>query len=174
MPFVFCSMSNTCNYASRNDFTYWLSGDVKQPMMPVSNSAIEPFISRCVVCKAPDFSIAVHSQDIGMPPCPIGYDSLWSGYSFLMVSLKISDHLFFGVLFNHCTTFLYIVKYALFCIVKLLYHTFGSAPDRSTLHIYIFFNFFSPEINCFQLRFVQVPHVEYFEKKGLPLHSYLL
>lgn len=40
------------------------------------------------------------------------------------------------------------------------------------LYIYIFFNFFSPEINCFQLRFVQVPHVEYFEKKRLPQEGF--
>ena len=89
LPFVFCGITNTCNYASRNDFTYWLSGDVRQPMMPVSNTAIEPFISRCAVCKTPDHSIAVHSQDLVTPPCPLGYESLWSGYSFLMVRFSI-------------------------------------------------------------------------------------
>jgi len=51
----------------------------------VSSSVIEPYVSRCVVCKAPDISIAVHSQDTIEPLCPAGYESLWDGYSFLMV-----------------------------------------------------------------------------------------
>lgn len=54
-------------------------------MMPVSNSAVEPFISRCVVCEAPSVHLAVHSQDVFNPECPRGWDSLWDGYSFLMV-----------------------------------------------------------------------------------------
>jgi len=29
--------------------------------------------------------IAVHSQTIQIPPCPRGWDSLWIGYSFVMV-----------------------------------------------------------------------------------------
>lgn len=53
--------------------------------MPVTSSAIEPFISRCVVCEAPDVSIAVHSQDVSIPDCPKGYSALWPGYSFMMV-----------------------------------------------------------------------------------------
>jgi integrin beta 8 len=30
--------------------------------------------------------IAVHSQTIMIPACPHGWDSLWIGYSFVMVS----------------------------------------------------------------------------------------
>jgi len=86
LPFLFCSLTGTCQYASRNDFTYWLAGDVQQPMMPISNLAIEPFISRCVVCQAPDINMAVHSQDVSLPDCPTGYESLWSGYSFMMIA----------------------------------------------------------------------------------------
>jgi len=86
MPFLFCDIAGTCKYASRNDFVYWLSGDVTQPMMPVSNTAIEPFISRCVVCEAPSVHIAVHSQDARTPDCPPGWGSLWKGYSFMMVA----------------------------------------------------------------------------------------
>lgn len=56
-------------------------------MMPVSGSAVEPLISRCVVCEAPDVSMAVHSQDVSTPDCPNGYESLWRGYSFMMVSI---------------------------------------------------------------------------------------
>ena len=30
--------------------------------------------------------MAVHSQDMNIPDCPRGWDSLWMGYSFAMVS----------------------------------------------------------------------------------------
>ncbi|XP_037081425.1 collagen alpha-2(IV) chain-like [Pollicipes pollicipes] len=52
MPFMFCDMNNVCNYASRNDKSYWLSTNAPIPMMPVSNTAIREYISRCVVCEA--------------------------------------------------------------------------------------------------------------------------
>lgn len=87
LPFLFCELSGQCKYASRNDFVYWLSGDVRNtPMGPVTNAAIEPYVSRCSVCKAPDISIAVHSQDTVEPLCPEGYSSVWDGYSFMMVA----------------------------------------------------------------------------------------
>jgi integrin beta 8 len=86
MPFLFCDRYDSCKYASRNDFVYWLAGDVTQPMMPVSNTAIEPFISRCVVCEAPSIHLAVHSQAASRPTCPQGWDPLWRGYSFMMVA----------------------------------------------------------------------------------------
>ena len=41
---------------------------------------------RCAVCEAPAMVIAVHSQTIMIPACPHGWDSLWIGYSFVMVS----------------------------------------------------------------------------------------
>ena len=86
LPFLFCEITGSCKYASRNDFVYWLSGDIRNtPMTPVANAVIEPYVSRCTVCKTPDLSITVHSQDTVEPVCPSGYDSLWDGYSFLMV-----------------------------------------------------------------------------------------
>lgn len=45
---------------------------------------------RCVVCEAPSNVIAVHSQSVSIPNCPSGWDSLWIGYSFVMVSFTIS------------------------------------------------------------------------------------
>lgn len=57
-------------------------------MMPVEESEIKPYISRCSVCEAPSVAIAVHSQDTTIPQCPAGWRSLWIGYSFLMVSLQ--------------------------------------------------------------------------------------
>lgn len=47
-------------------------------------------VSRCVVCEAPAMVIAVHSQTIQIPSCPPGWDSLWIGYSFMMV--RIAPH----------------------------------------------------------------------------------
>lgn len=56
-------------------------------MMPVENIEIRQYISRCVVCEAPANVIAVHSQTIEVPDCPNGWEGLWIGYSFLMVSI---------------------------------------------------------------------------------------
>lgn len=33
--------------------------------------------------------MAVHSQDVSMPDCPTGYQTLWNGYSFLMVGVVV-------------------------------------------------------------------------------------
>lgn len=84
MPFLFCDFNNVCNYASRNDKSYWLSTSEAIPMMPVNEREIEPYISRCAVCEAPANVIAVHSQTIQIPNCPAGWSSLWIGYSFAM------------------------------------------------------------------------------------------
>lgn len=46
MPFLFCDFNNVCNYASRNDKSYWLSTTAPIPMMPVNEAEIEPHISR--------------------------------------------------------------------------------------------------------------------------------
>ena len=48
MPFLFCDFNNVCNYASRNDKSYWLSTNEPIPMMPVAEHAIPEFISRFV------------------------------------------------------------------------------------------------------------------------------
>jgi integrin beta 8 len=84
MPFLFCDFNNVCNYASRNDKSYWLSTTAPIPMMPVNEQGIEPYISRCAVCEAPANVIAVHSQTTQIPNCPAGWSSLWIGYSFAM------------------------------------------------------------------------------------------
>ena len=84
MPFLFCDFNDVCNYASRNDKSYWLSTGAALPMMPVSEGEIESYISRCSVCEAPSNVIAVHSQSIQIPNCPAGWSSLWIGYSFAM------------------------------------------------------------------------------------------
>jgi len=84
MPFMVCDFNDVCNYASRNDRSYWLSTNEPIPMMPVAEHAIPKFISRCVVCEVQTNVIAVHSQDMNVPQCPPSWDSLWIGYSFAM------------------------------------------------------------------------------------------
>lgn len=86
MPFLFCNINNVCNFASRNDYSYWLTSPEPMPMSmaPITGESIKPFISRCAVCEAPAMVIAIHSQTIMIPPCPHGWDSLWIGYSFVM------------------------------------------------------------------------------------------
>ncbi|XP_067851205.1 collagen alpha-2(IV) chain-like [Heptranchias perlo] len=84
MPFAYCSIDEVCHYATRNDKSYWLSTSAPTPMMPLVEHEIEPYISRCSVCEAPSVAVAVHSQDQTIPPCPSGWISLWTGYSFLM------------------------------------------------------------------------------------------
>lgn len=84
MPFLFCDFNDVCNYASRNDKSYWLSTIAPIPMMPVADYAIREYISRCVVCEVESNVIAVHSQDMNVPNCPNNWEGLWIGYSFVM------------------------------------------------------------------------------------------
>ncbi|KAH9527761.1 type IV collagen, variant 2 [Dermatophagoides farinae] len=84
MPFLFCDSNSVCNYASRNDKSYWLTTNAPKPMMPVREAAIQNYISRCVVCEAPSNVIAVHSQTESIPQCPQEWTELWIGYSFAM------------------------------------------------------------------------------------------
>lgn len=71
-----------------NDKSYWLSTTAPIPMMPVIGQEIGSHISRCVVCVSP--AVMFHSQDHTAPACPQGWRSLWTGYSFLMVSMSTS------------------------------------------------------------------------------------
>lgn len=89
MPFVFCDFNSVCNYASRNDKSYWLSTNEPIPMMPVEERQIQPYISRCAVCDVPSNVIAVHSQTNQVPACPNGWQEMWTGYSFAMVHFLI-------------------------------------------------------------------------------------
>ncbi|MEQ2313979.1 hypothetical protein AMECASPLE_007436 [Ameca splendens] len=86
MPFMFCNINNVCNFAARNDYSYWLSTPKPMPMSmeAVTGENIKPYISRCSVCEAPAMVIAVHSQTIQVPLCPANWNLLWIGYSFMM------------------------------------------------------------------------------------------
>ncbi|POI26111.1 hypothetical protein CIB84_010142 [Bambusicola thoracicus] len=93
MPFLFCNTNDVCSFASRNDYSYWLSTATAMPvdMAPISGKALEPHISRCIVCEGPAMVIAVHSQTTAVPACPGGWISLWKGFSFVMYTSAGSE-----------------------------------------------------------------------------------
>jgi integrin beta 8 len=86
MPFIYCNSNNVCKYAARNDKSYWLSTLAPIPQKPIDVTAVEDHISRCSVCEAPAKPLAVHSQSTEDAVCPLGWSSLWLGYSFVMHS----------------------------------------------------------------------------------------
>lgn len=50
MPFLFCDFNNVCNYASRNDRSYWLSTNEPIPKQPPMMEEVEKYISRYKTC----------------------------------------------------------------------------------------------------------------------------
>ena len=48
MPYLFCNLNNVCDYASRNDYSYWLSTQAPMPMSmtPIRGPEIEKFVSK--------------------------------------------------------------------------------------------------------------------------------
>ncbi|KAA8582741.1 hypothetical protein FQN60_006412, partial [Etheostoma spectabile] len=67
MPFMFCNINNVCNFASRNDYSYWLSTPEPMPMSmaPITGEGIKPFISRCAVCEAPAMHTSAGAEGSG-------------------------------------------------------------------------------------------------------------
>jgi len=92
MPFMFCSMNEQCDLASRNDYSYWLSTSEAIPnnMKNIIGADIEKYISRCSVCETDNVVMAFHSQSEDVPNCPEGWGEgvhnlpMWQGYSFIM------------------------------------------------------------------------------------------
>merc|ERR1712088_73129 len=95
MPFMFCSLNEQCDLASRNDFSYWLSTSAAMPMTMtnVNGADVQKYISRCVVCEAKSSVMAFHSQSIDVPECPAGWDDipLWIAYSFWLSTIDQVD-----------------------------------------------------------------------------------
>ena len=50
MPYLFCDMNENCEYAQRNDYSYWLSTPEPMPVMmtPITGVEIQRYISRSV------------------------------------------------------------------------------------------------------------------------------
>ncbi|XP_046870700.1 collagen alpha-2(IV) chain-like [Hypomesus transpacificus] len=83
MPISYCNMG-TCDNASRNNKSYWLSTMAAVAMMPVAGEEIKEHISCCVVCEVTSLAVAIDSQDTSTPQCSPKWRSLWMGYSFCM------------------------------------------------------------------------------------------
>lgn len=81
---MFCENTDACNYAARNDRSYWLNTMLPFNPRPFSGLEIEKHVSRCSVCEVPNYTFAIHSQSREIPRCPTGYTSLWQGYSWVM------------------------------------------------------------------------------------------
>lgn len=81
MPFLFCNINNVCNFASRNDYSYWLSTPEPMPMnmAPITGDNIRPFISRY------GFSSAVF----------IKWKSLWKDHRVLYFSGQGFESVYF-------------------------------------------------------------------------------
>ena len=50
MPFLFCNLNNVCDYASRSDYSYWLSTSEPMPMSmaPIPSTQVQKYISKYV------------------------------------------------------------------------------------------------------------------------------
>lgn len=92
LPYMFCEQpqnaDGNCRYASRNDYSYWLNTDADHKTGPIQNEDIERFISRCSVCETDRPIMAIHSQSEQVPNCPRDWETMWIGFSFLMVSFE--------------------------------------------------------------------------------------
>lgn len=85
VPFLTCSLqSKGCKQNDFKDYTYWLAGNVREGKAPVPNTEAISSVSRCVVCETQSEAFSVHSQTKKLPKCPNNYETLWTGYSFMM------------------------------------------------------------------------------------------
>ncbi|CAB1325801.1 unnamed protein product [Coregonus sp. 'balchen'] len=72
MPISYCN-TGTCDHASRNDKSYWLSTTAAMPVMPVSGRDILAHISSCAVCETPSKPRS-HRPQLSPPPRVCGGD----------------------------------------------------------------------------------------------------
>lgn len=89
IPFMMCrgrKGNGRCHYSFRSEKTYWLSTAADEINEEIPMDQNEKYISRCSVCEINSAVLAVHSQSSTVPDCPTTWNSLWVGYSFLMVS----------------------------------------------------------------------------------------
>ena len=90
MPFLQCGSRNMCQHGQRTDKSFWLTtngqDDVKAMAPLKTEEDILPYISRCTVCSGYQYVIARHSYTNELPNCPSNWESLWEGYSYIMVT----------------------------------------------------------------------------------------
>ena len=90
MPFLQCGRRNMCQHGQRTDKSFWLTtndeDDVKAMTPLKTEEDILPYISRCSVCSGSQYIMARHSYSNELPDCPSNWESLWEGYSYVMVT----------------------------------------------------------------------------------------
>ena len=64
--------------------SYWLASNTSS----VELSDTSRSISRCSVCLLTSNILTIHSLKHELPECPIGWNMLWNGYSFISVSVQ--------------------------------------------------------------------------------------
>ena len=72
--------------AGTNCVSYWLASNTSS--VELSRSDMSRTISRCSVCLLTSNILAVHSLKHKLPECPIDWNTLWNGYSFIKVSVQ--------------------------------------------------------------------------------------
>lgn len=57
----------------------------EEPMTRLTTlGQVESHVSRCNVCMGPSLVQTVHSYSTELPNCPLGFEPVWTGYSYLI------------------------------------------------------------------------------------------
>ena len=65
--------------------SYWLASNTSNVEQ---SDTLSRTISRCSVCLLTSNILTIHSLKHELPECPIGWNTLWDGYSFISVSVQ--------------------------------------------------------------------------------------
>ncbi|XP_065883596.1 collagen alpha-2(IV) chain-like [Dysidea avara] len=87
IPFMMCrgrGENSRCYYSFRSGKTYWLSTNAAVDSEEIPMDEHEDHISCCSVCEIDSAILTVNSQSNSIPDCPSTWQSVWTGYSFLM------------------------------------------------------------------------------------------
>lgn len=71
----------------RDCTSYWLASNISSVKLSMRDHTSHA-ISRCSICLLTANIITVHSLKHELPNCPIGWNTLWDGYSFISVSVR--------------------------------------------------------------------------------------
>ena len=89
VPLMMCNgrTNGRCDYNFRNEYSYWLASQFQPQDQTIPEDAQEEYVSRCSVCEIEEPTLTIHSQTGEVPTCPPTWESLWEGYSYLMVCM---------------------------------------------------------------------------------------
>ena len=66
--------------------SYWLASNTNS--LELSTNDMSHAISRCSICLLTYSILTVHNLKHELPECPVGWNNLWNGYSFISVSVQ--------------------------------------------------------------------------------------